>query len=233
MWSGVALSTASIGFRSELRFLPLLLLAALSTRPSEDGRLDGRAVVIVAGIEAAIIALQAFAGAPARDAFAPDWSIEINGVAFADAGFTNPDTNFGTFSNYNAAGIFLVFAWTLARGGRFTRPRASGTGRSSFGSGIAGAILLSGSRESGFALAVAAVVIVHVRFRRWVPTLVVLSTVALLIGGPLLMAQRHGVPEGEVNGRSITERWAYVMSPAAWSTNYHNNFRLFLLQENV
>ena len=75
--------------------------------------------------------------------------------------------------------------------------------------------------------------IVHVRFRRWVPTLVVFSTVALLIGGPLLMAQRYGVPEGEVNGGSITERWAYVMSPAAWSTNFHNNFRLFLLQENA
>ena len=43
----------------------------------------------------------------------PDWSIEINGVAFADAGFAKPDTNFGTFSNYNAAGIFLVFAWFL------------------------------------------------------------------------------------------------------------------------
>jgi hypothetical protein len=233
VWSGVALSTASIGFRSELRFLPLLLLAALSTRPSEDGRLYGRAVVIVAGIEAAIIALQAFAGAPARDAFAPDWSIEINGVAFADAGFTKPDTNFGTFSNYNTAGIFLVFAWTLlaaAGSRRLGLPARAGL---LLGSGIAGAILLSGSRESGLALAVAAVVIVHVRFRRWVPTLVVFSTVALLIGGPLLMAQRYGVPEGEVNGGSITERWAYVMSPAAWSTNFHNNFRLFLLQENA
>ena len=233
VWSGVALSTASIGFRSELRFLPLLLLAALSTRPSEDGRLYGRAVVIVAGIEAAIIALQAFTGAPARDAFAPDWSIEINGVAFADAGFTKPETNFGTFSNYNTAGIFLVFAWTLlaaAGSRRLGLPARAGL---LLGSGIAGGILLSGSRESGLALAVAAVVIVHVRFRRWVPTLVVLSTVALLIGGPLFMAQHYGVPDGEVNGRSITERWAYVMSPEAWSTNYHNNFRLFLLQENT
>jgi hypothetical protein len=233
VWSGVALSTASIGFRSELRFLPLLLLAALSTRPSEDGRLYGRAVVIVAGIEAAIIALQAFAGAPARDAFAPDWSIEINGVAFADAGFTKPDTNFGTFSNYNTAGIFLVFAWILlaaAGARRLGLPSRIGL---LLGSGIAAAILLSGSRESGLALAVAALVIVHVRFRRWVPTLVVVSAVALLIGGPILMAERYGIPSGEVNGRSITERWAYVMSPSAWSTNYHDNFRLFLLQENA
>ena len=47
------------------------------------------------------------------------------------------------------------------------------------------------------------------------------------------MAARYGIPEGEVNGGSVSERWAYVMSPAAWSTNYRHNFRLFLLQENV
>jgi hypothetical protein len=47
------------------------------------------------------------------------------------------------------------------------------------------------------------------------------------------MAARNGVPEGEVNGKSFSERWAYVMSPDAWSTDHRNNFRLFLLRENA
>jgi hypothetical protein len=232
IWGGIALTTAFIGFRSELRFLPVLFVALLSKRPTADGRLFARAIIFAGAIEALIIGAQAIAGTPARDAFAPDWTIEINGVAFADAGFTKPDTNFGTFSNYNAAGTFLVCAWILlaAAGSR----RLGFSPRLGFllGTGIAAAVLVSGSRESGLALAVAAVVVAHVRFRKWVSTMVVLAAVATLIGGPLLMAARYGIPDGEVNGRSLVDRWAYVMSPKAWSTNYHDNFRLFLLREN-
>jgi hypothetical protein len=233
IWSGIAASTAFIGARSELRFLPLLLVAVLARDPARDARLYGRAIVIVGTIEAGIIAAQALAGAPARDAFAPEWTIEINGVGFADAGFDKPETNFGTFSNYNAAGTFLVFAWIIvaAAGSR----RLGLPARLGFfmGCAMALAVGLSGSRESGLALAVAALIIAHVRFRRWVAPAVVLATVAALLVGPWVMAARNGVPEGEVNGKSFSERWAYVMSPDAWSNNYRNNFRLFLLWENA
>ena len=233
IWSGIEATTAFVGFRSELRFLPLLLVAVLARDPARDARLYGRAIVIVGTVEAAIIAAQALAGAPARDAFAPDWTIEINGVAFADAGFNKPETNFGTFSNYNAAGTFLVFAWIImaAAGSR----RLGLPARLGFfmGCAMALAVGLSGSRESGLALAVAALIIAHVRFRRWVAPAVVFATVAALFVGPWVMAARNGVPEGEVNGKSFSERWAYVMSPDAWSTNQRNNFRLFLLRENA
>ena len=233
IWSGIEATTAFVGFRSELRFLPLLLVAVLARDPARDARLYGRAIVIVGTVEAAIIAAQALAGAPARDAFAPDWTIEINGVAFADAGFNKPETNFGTFSNYNAAGTFLVFAWIImaAAGSR----RLGLPARLGFfmGCAMALAVGLSGSRESGLALAVAALIIAHVRFRRWVAPAVVFATVAALLVGPWVMAARNGVPEGEVNGKSFSERWAYVMSPDAWSTDQRNNFRLFLLRENA
>lgn len=233
IWAGVDATTALVGFRSELRFLPLLLVAVLARNPERDARLYGRAIVVVGTIEAAIIAAQAFVGAPARAAFAPDWTIEINGVSFADAGFSKPETNFGTFSNYNAAGTFLVFAWIIiaaAGSKRLGLPARLGL---FMGCAMAAAIALSGSRESGLALAVAALIIAHVRFRRWVAPAVVLATVGALLVGPWVMAARYGIPDGAVNGKSFSERWAYVMSPDAWSTNYQSNFRLFLLKENA
>ena len=233
VWAGVSLTTASIGFRSELRFLPLLFVAVLSRKPDADARLYGRTLVFVALIESAIIGAQAIFGAPARDAFAPQWSIEINGISFADGGLSKPNTNFGTFSNYNAAGAFLLCAWIiLAAAGsrRLGFPNRVGL---ALGSVIAIAILASGSREAGLGLGIAAVIIAHVRFRQWVSTAVVLGTALLILGGPILAAAHYGIPEGEVNGRSLTTRWAYVMSPEAWSTDYHDNFRLFLLKQNT
>jgi hypothetical protein len=233
IWSGIAPATVFIGLRSELRFLPLLLVAVLSRNPDRDARLYGRALAIVGTVEAAIISVQAIAGAPARDAFAPDWTIKINGVSFADAGFSHPDTNFGTFSNYNAAGAFLVFAWILVAAAGSKRLGLPARVGFFMGCAMATGIALSGSREAGVALAVAAVIIAHVRFRRWVASAVVFATVTALLAGPWVMAARYGIPEGEVNGKSVSERWAYVMSPDAWSTNYRHNFRLFLLRENV
>jgi hypothetical protein len=233
VWAGVAWTTASIGLRSELRFLPLLFVAVLSRKPEVDARLYGRTLVFVAGIEAAIIGAQAVFGAAARNVFAPDWAIEINGVSFADGGLSKPDTNFGTFSNYNAAGIFLVFAWiVLAAAGsrRLGLPPRVGL---ILGTGIAAAVAFSGSRESGLALGIAALIIAHARYRQWVSTLVVLGSVVLILVGPIVAAAHYGIPEGEVNGKSLGARWAYVMTPKAWSTDYHDNFRLFLLKENT
>jgi len=233
VWAGVAFTTASIGFRSELRFLPLLFVAVLSKRPEVDARLYGRVLVFVAGIEAAIVGAQALLGTPAREAFAPNWAIEINGVSFAADGLTKPDTNFGTFSNYNSAGIFLVFAWIVLAAAGSRRLGLSSRVGLILGAGIAGAVFVSGSRESGLALGIAAVIIAHARYRQWVSTAVVVGTVALILVGPLVAAAHYGIPDGAVNGRSLTARWAYVMSPKAWSTNYHDNFRLFLLKENT
>ena len=200
IWSGIAPATVFIGLRSELRFLPLLLVAVLSRNPDRDARLYGRALAIVGTVEAAIISVQAIAGAPARDAFAPDWTIQINGVSFADAGFSHPDTNFGTFSNYNAAGAFLVFAWILVAAAGSKRLGLPARVGFFMGCAMATGIALSGSREAGVALAVAAVIIAHVRFRRWVASAVVFATVTALLAGPWVMAARYGIPEGEVNG---------------------------------
>jgi hypothetical protein len=233
VWAGIALTTASIGFRSELRFLPLLFVAVLSRKPDADARLYGRTLVFVATIESVIVGAQAVLGAPARNAFAPKWTIEINGISFADGGLSKPDTNFGTFSNYNAVGVFLLCAWIiLAAAGsrRLGFPNRVGL---ALGTVIAGATLLSGSREAGLALGIAAVIIAHVRYRQWVSTAVVLGSVLLILGGPIIAAAHYGIPEGKVNGHSLAARWAYVMSPEAWSTDYQDNFRLFLLKENT
>ena len=233
IWSGIEATTAFVGFRSELRFLPLLLVAVLARDPARDARLYGRAIVIVGTVEAAIIAAQALAGAPARDAFAPDWTIEINGVAFADAGFDEPETNFGTFSNYNAAGTFLVFAWIImaAAGSR----RLGLPARLGFfmGCAMALAVGLSGSRESGLALAVAALIIAHVRFRRWVAPAVVFATVAALLRRTVGDGRPQRRPGGRGQRQVVLGASAYVMSPDAWSTDQRNNFRLFLLRENA
>ena len=83
----------------------------------------------------------------------------------------------GTFINGNTAGIFSRVRVDFACGGRFTRPRACGTSKF-FSDRVSRERFSCRDRGRAVSLAVAAVVIVHVRFRRWVLTLVVFSTVA-------------------------------------------------------
>src|SRR5207249_916260 len=104
---------ALIGFRSELRFVPALLLVLVGTKSERDVRLWARVAVIAAAAQALIAWLEFFGGAAVRAVFSPNWSITLGGINVASASISPIGRAFGTFSNHNELGIFLVAGWTI------------------------------------------------------------------------------------------------------------------------
>jgi hypothetical protein len=233
IWNGTALSTVAIGFRSELRFLPLLALPLLSRTPRRDALFYGRFIVALGMFQALVAAAEYVGGTGLRSALAPDYQIVVGGTLVAGTLKTDTSSIFGTFANYNGLGIFLALAWIiLASAGSEKLGLRRGQGWAA-GALILGGIAISGSRESAVAVVISALVIGRLRFRLPVVHATALLVLTAALASPILANVSRGAPSSAVSYRNLSKRWASVFSPATWSANYYSNFRLFLLVSDV
>lgn len=229
VWNAVAPSTVLVGLRSELRFLPLVVLPLVSRRPLADARLYGRVLVYSGAVQAVIALAELAGGERVRSALAPRYEIVFGGVSLGKSG-PPLDTVFGTFGNRNLLGIFLALAWIVlaAAGSRGLgiRPRAAVL----LGWLIVGGVVASGSREGALALLVGLAVIGAARWGRSFARLGLAAAAGLVVVG-LWLAPVGDPGLSLLDSASIHERWRAVFTPVAWSPD--TNFRLRLLVENT
>ncbi|MFN2467288.1 MAG: O-antigen ligase family protein [Gaiellaceae bacterium] len=233
VWNLTALSTVVIGFRSELRFLPLLLLPLLSRTPRRDALFIGRVIVVLGVFEAIIAGIQLVGGPGVRAKFAPSYEIVIGGTTFAGSRVPDTASIFGTFGHYNALGMFLALSWiVLAAAGSERLGLGRWTGRAASTAMLLG-VVVSGSRESAIALLVAALVIARIRFR--LPVGYATALVALLVAfaWPYVSSVSGEAPTSARSSRNIGQRWHSLLSPQTWQASYYSNFRLYLLASDV
>ena len=111
--SGLPLSTAVIGVRSELRYLPYAIIAAAVLDSTRDARIIGRAVCLSAAIQCGIGFAEAVGGVRVAAAFVPNYSVSLGGVDVLPASQLRAHTIFGSLVNYNSLATFLVFALAI------------------------------------------------------------------------------------------------------------------------
>ncbi len=230
VWNAVSATTIAIGFRSELRFLPLIVVPLVSATVARDVRVYARTLIFVATFEALLAVVQFVGGPAVRAPFAPSYDISLQGLSVGRVG-PPLDTIFGTFPHRNDLGVFLAFAWILlaAAGSRqlgFSRRTGLAIGWL-----LALGTYVSASREGGIALLIAAIVIARARFHWPLLRLCALGAVAAVAAAAMI------TPAGSANTylhpSSLVQRWAVIFTPAAWSATYETNFRLFYLAANA
>lgn len=229
VWNSLSASTAIIGFRSELRFLPLILLPLLSRDLTRDARLYGRILVFM-GTAEALLALAEYVGGPRiRAVFAPQYEIVLNGVSVAKAGAPLSDI-FGTFAHRNLLGIFLAFAWMILAAAGSQQLGLSRRAGLLMGWTIVIGVFVSGSREGAIALVLAGIVIGRVRFRLPLARLAAFAAAStasvVLLTAPTVSSKTYLAPS------SLTERWRVLLAPSVWKANPDDNFRLYFLMAN-
>jgi O-Antigen ligase len=213
-------TTALLGFRAELRFLPLFILAAAVAEPTRALRVWGRVLVGVAAMEG-VLACGQFVAPALRSPFVETWSIRVGGAEVAAAGPPRLNTVFGTFLNYNALGAYLVLAFAVLISAElgFGRRKALGLGAL-----IAAGLVASGSRESLIAALVAVVVVGRLRLR--LPMgLIVLTAALVLVSAGVFQSS----PAVSGTPTKLSERLATLVNPAQWKPDYHTNFRGYYL----
>jgi hypothetical protein len=239
VWNATSPSTALIGFRSELRFLPLLLVPLLTTTLGRDLRLYGRTLLAVGAFQSLLAVAQVVGGRPVRELFAPQYELIVGGLT---AGLAGPDldTIFGTFAHRNGLGIFLALVWTLyaAAGSRWfgLSPRSG----LALGSLLVLGAFLSGSRAGGVMLIVSAILVGRIRFRWPLGRVALLGAIAVAVTGFFLAPYQERATiddRGErlvfLHPSSPLDRWRTVFTREAWSATYYTNFRLYYLAESA
>jgi len=217
--AGDGVRTVAIGFRAELSFMSLLLIAMTLPNPTRAAFGAARTLLVTACIESALAVAQ-YAVPGLRSPFAQDWVIRLGGQSSA-SGPQRLDTVFGTFSNYNALGTYLVLAVivAIAAGSEGLKlPRAATRG--AIGVVLIG-IVVSGSRESLVAALIALMVIGRAKYR--FPTYLVAAGVAVAA----LMLGAFNNASSPAQGRSLSGRIQTLVTPSAWAANYHTNFRSY------
>lgn len=218
---------ALIGLRSEFRFLPALFVVLSSELRESAARLWARVILAAGGVEALIACAELFGGASVRGAFVQTWAVSLGGVNYATAASPTEGV-FGTLSNHNELGIFVLMAWTVlaaAGSSRLGLPKHLGF---LLGSLFVFVILASGSRESAIGLAAAALAIGIIRFRLPLLRIALAAAILAILFVPALTAPR-AAPTSARSYTALSKRWESLLSPATWAAQYHSNFRLFLL----
>lgn len=231
--NAVPLSTAAIGLRSELRFLPLGVIALLSSNAARDALRVARVIVFCATAEAVIGLAEAVGGAGVRAAFRPNWHIDLGGITFAQGRVQDRGIAFGTFSSHNSLGILLAFAWLVAIAAGAERLNLSS--RMYYGclALIGTASLVSGSRQAVLAILLASLIVARIRLKFPVIRVAAITLVVLVILGPAIAAVGRAAPSGAISYGSVSRRWEAVVSPATWRADQYSNFRLYLLKSDV
>jgi O-antigen ligase/polysaccharide polymerase Wzy-like membrane protein len=230
--NGLSLSTITIGFRSEFRFLLLMPVVAATAQPRRDARLYGRTIVFSAVVEA-LLGLGEKLSPQLAHLLTPSYSIVLEGTALAQSGQARPGTIAGTFTQYNSLGLYILIALAILLS-------AGATGlslrkRTAVGIGVLLTIglIASGSRESLIAFVVVALFVL--RRRRRVPVVTLIAVVALVMaafGGPLLSELSRGAPEGNQSYTAVSTRWMALFDHRTWSASQYANFRLFYLESS-
>jgi hypothetical protein len=228
--SSFAFTTAVIGVRSELRFLPYVVVAVAVLEANRDVRLIGRAVCVAAGLQCMIAVAQVAGGPAVAKFFVPHYSVTIGGTDVQPAGEFRAHTVFGSLTNYNHLAIFLVFALAITYAiGPGRLGLAIWSWRALMAADLA-VILLTGSREGLLAAVVAGLVFLRVRRGVGMPALVVLSVIAVAVAAPF-------APQGTGSAfasRSLIARWQALFDPSAYSSNPGSpNFRLTLIRSEA
>jgi hypothetical protein len=226
----VSLETVAIGFRSELRFLPLLVIPLASRTLVEDARLYARILVVAAAVEALVALVEYAGGTAVRRVLAPTYEITLNGITVGKAG-PPLDTIFGTFPHRNDLGVFLAFGFAVlaAAGARelgLHRRLAVGIGLL-----LVLGTFVSGSREGGIVLLVAAVLIGAAR-TRW-PLVRLAALAAVVVVGVVALTAPSTAARPYLHPNALVERWTLLFTPAAWSPTRDANFRLWYLVSNA
>ena len=231
LWSSASISTALIGFRSELRFVPLALIVGASANVARDGRLYARVIVWSALLQSAVAILEVVGGYAVRAIFAPSYTIVIGGLQVT-AATPRPGSHLWNFQDYNDLGICLTFGVIVAL---CAGTSVLGWAPWKIWCAVAlwvGVIVISGSRESLVALVVA--VLLVARLKRGLPAfrivLVAAAGAAVLV--PLIV---HGppLPSSTPTRGSLTARWEALLNPGVYSASSGDNSRLSLLDAEV
>lgn len=228
LYSGVSTTTALIGFRAELRWLPLALVIAATADLRTDARLYARAIAAAGAIEAVIAVAERFGGPSVRAFFAPHYSIVLGGQLVTTSAAPRLYSIAGTFTDYNSLSTFLLFAWTviLLAG----RP-VLGWPRTVFAAclvALPAIIVMSGSREATAACLLAGVVIGQYRYRlptiRYGLTFFAIAIVVASVASTTTVLNPNSRAD-------LKSRWAAVLNPSTYSVEGSNNFRLRLMAE--
>ena len=241
-WNAVPISSMLVGLRSEFRFLPLAVVAALLVDVRRDGRFLLKILTGIALVQCGVAFAEVVGGPAVRSIFAPGYELVVGG---ATVGAVGPplDTIFGTLPHRNDLGSLLAFSWiVLAAAGR----DALGVSRRAMVfilTVIASGVVVSASREGGVALLIGALIIAHGRLRVPVVAIAALGLFAVFLLTTALVPNRPDErtyiidPNGNVysylHGTSLVERWHSVFTREAWTPSYYTNFRLFLLSSNA
>jgi hypothetical protein len=229
--SKFSLSTAILGLRAELRFLPYAVIAAAVLDARRDARLIGRSVCIAGAVQCLIAVSQMAGGVGVAQFFVPRYSVTIGGTEVQPAGEFRAHTIFGSVTNYNYLAIFLLFcmAVTFALG-------AAKLGmpvwlwRSLLASDFV-VLVASGSREGLVAFLLVAAVFLRLRRGVGVPILAVLILVAVALAAPTGGRANNGAA---FVSRNLLSRWGALFQSSAYSSNPNSpNFRLALLRSEV
>lgn len=227
--AGISPTTAVVGYRSELRWVPLALVVALTHDHAGDTRWYGRAVVAAATIQSVIAVSEWIGGAPVSAFFSPDYSIVIGGLSVSSAS-QHVHSIFGTFENHNAFATYLVFAWVVLVALGWRRLGIRRDVQLMLAVLIPFVIVITGSREAALALVLAALIVGRVRFR--LPSL----RLALLLGAAALAlgtAYTTTTTLDKDTRGQLGTRWAVIFNPETYSSTTGQNFRLSLLFQEL
>jgi hypothetical protein len=235
-WGGRSPYTMLVGYRAELRFLPLLFIPLFTRHPLRDAKLFGRTVVFAATIQAVIAFLEIAGGTFVRHLVEHSFTTSIAGVTLKYSSRTNVVAS--TFRNYNDLSSFLILGWVvLVCGG------VRGLGLPKWFV-IPVAVLIpidviaSGSREGTLALILAMLVVASRRYR--IPAItgaVVLGLVGLLYLPYAINSSAPNQPSSAVGAKSsgsvsvsqVMNRWSLLLNSSTYSGQAHShNFRLYL-----
>jgi hypothetical protein len=227
--AGVSPSTAVIGYRSELRWVPLAFVVALTRDHVTDTRWYGRAVVVAAAVQSVIAMLEWIGGSSVSAFFSPNYAIVIGGLSVASAS-AHVHSIFGTFENHNAFATYLVFAWVSLVAIGWSRLGIRRDVHIVLAVLIPFVIVITGSREAALALVLGGLVVGRVRLRLPSVRLALLLGVAVVALGTAYTTTT--TLDKDTRGQLGT-RWAVIFNPATYSTTDGQNFRLSLLFQEV
>ncbi len=225
--SQIPIDRMLIGLRSELRFLPLILIAAVAFRGAESATVVARVIVWTGVAQGALGFLGLVLGEGFKTAISPQFSVTVGGVEVAPTALLREGTIAGSLNNYNHFATVLAVSALV---GLVVGAQRLGVHRFVWIAVIGflcGMVVLSGSREGVLALGLGLTVLAWRAGYRWV--VLGLSIGAVLVG----LALPNYDTIGNVDSRGLSARWSAILDPRTFSTDQQANFRLALLETEL
>jgi hypothetical protein len=199
LWNEVSWTTAVIGMRSELRFLPIAIVVTAAADPLRDARLY--ALVVTAGVSLQVLVAL----------------VQVRRGVYYVIGSFEQRHLLGTFL---ATGCIVIVA-AGARGLGVCRLAA----RVAAALGVAG-VVFSASREAAVMLGVAAIAIAFVRFGRGIRIGLAAVTAAAL--AVIVVSSVTTPATTTFDSRSLLKRWELFFTNGALSTRTNFRMQLLV-----